>query len=56
MGVSLLKTLKHLFKQHILLPETRSELIHIRVWWLTLKPQLGVGANDMLNAVGEKQH
>ena len=56
MGVPLLEPLEHLVKEHVLLPEARGELVHVRVGRLALEPQLGVGAYDVLDAVGVKQH
>lgn len=56
MGMPLLKTIKHLFEKHVLLSEMGGEFVHVRVWRLALEPQLGVGAYDVLDAVGVKQH
>ena len=56
MGMPLLEPLKHLVKEHVLLPEARGELVHVRVGRLALEPQLGVGAYDVLDAVRVEQH
>jgi hypothetical protein len=56
MGMPLLEPLEHLVKENVLLPEARGELVHVRVGRLALEPQLGVGAYDVLDAVGVKQH
>ncbi len=52
----LLETREHLFKERVLLPELGGELIHVRVRRLALEPQLGVGADHVLNAMGVEEH
>jgi hypothetical protein len=56
MRIPLLKPLKHLLKQRILLPELGRELVHVGVRRLALEPQLGESADDVLDPVREEEH
>ena len=55
-GVALLEPLKHLFKERVLLPEPRRQLVHVRVRRLGFEPQLRVGAYHVLDSVRVEQH
>jgi len=56
MRVPLLEALKHLFKQHVLLPEARRQIGHVRVGRLALEPQLRVRADDVLDPMRVEEH
>jgi hypothetical protein len=52
----LLEAQEHLIEERVLLSELGRELVHVGVRRLTFKPQLGVRADDVLDAVGEEEH
>ena len=56
MRVPLLEPLEHLVEERVLLPEPGRELVHVRVGRLALEPQLGVGADHVLDTVGVEEH